>query len=384
MEGQLLSDGPAAGEDAAVLRGALSDRRDQLHVLSDADGEARRRVGGADAVALQADAQGAAAHHARQPAEELRSAAWPPSAAWPARSATSSARCCFSCRRTRRRICRCSTRFWTTFRRARAAAFEFRHASWLDDEVFERLRRRNLALCIADSEKMSTPVQITADYAYFRLRDEGYTADDIARWADTIARETRRCRDVFVYFKHEEEGKGPGVRQAADASIWESRPVAPRNIVLDAAIVHHRQDGFRTRHTVSSRDGEPSRARDRRDRNRQDSHAAAVDRSLLVDRCACVSGRRQRRSVRPGRCRFADTEARRASEGDSRRSAGLARESSRVLGRARTSRVSRPRDGLRSRPPHARPPARAERDAGRGARDRVPGCGRLRDCCCSI
>ena len=50
---------------------------------------------------------------------------------------------------------------------------------------------------------------IGADYAYFRLRDEGYTPDDIARWADTIARETASCRDVFVYFKHEEEGKGP-------------------------------------------------------------------------------------------------------------------------------------------------------------------------------
>jgi uncharacterized protein YecE (DUF72 family) len=89
------------------------------------------------------------------------------------------------------------------------AAFEFRHPSWIEDDVFERLRRRNLALCVADSAKMSTPVQITADYAYFRLRDEGYTADDIARWADTIARETTLCRDVFVYFKHEEEGKGP-------------------------------------------------------------------------------------------------------------------------------------------------------------------------------
>lgn len=89
------------------------------------------------------------------------------------------------------------------------AAFEFRHASWLDDEVYDRLRARNLALCVADSEKMSTPVRITADYAYFRLRDEGYTKDDIGRWADTIARETSACRDVFVYFKHEEEGKGP-------------------------------------------------------------------------------------------------------------------------------------------------------------------------------
>ena len=52
-------------------------------------------------------------------------------------------------------------------------------------------------------------MRITADYAYFRLRDEGYTPDDIGRWAETIARETPRCREVFVYFKHEEQGKGP-------------------------------------------------------------------------------------------------------------------------------------------------------------------------------
>ncbi len=89
------------------------------------------------------------------------------------------------------------------------AAFEFRNASWLDEEIFERLEKRNLALCVADSEKLSTPVRITADYAYFRLRDEGYTPDDIKRWADTIAKETASCKDVFVYFKHEDEGKGP-------------------------------------------------------------------------------------------------------------------------------------------------------------------------------
>jgi len=89
------------------------------------------------------------------------------------------------------------------------AAFEFRHASWLDAEIFGRLAARNLALCVADSEKMSTPVRTTADYAYFRLRDEGYQPDDIRRWADTIARETASCRDVYVYFKHEEQGKGP-------------------------------------------------------------------------------------------------------------------------------------------------------------------------------
>ncbi len=89
------------------------------------------------------------------------------------------------------------------------AAFEFRHKSWWDDEVLTRLQAKNLALCVADSEKLSAPVEITADYAYFRLRDEGYTPEQIAQWARTIHAKTAQCRDVFVYFKHEEAGKGP-------------------------------------------------------------------------------------------------------------------------------------------------------------------------------
>jgi uncharacterized protein YecE (DUF72 family) len=89
------------------------------------------------------------------------------------------------------------------------AAFEFRHESWLDDAVYARLSDRNLALCIADSETRSTPVMATADYAYLRLRDEGYTEAHINQWADTVLGLAARCRDVYVYFKHEDEGKGP-------------------------------------------------------------------------------------------------------------------------------------------------------------------------------
>ena len=89
------------------------------------------------------------------------------------------------------------------------AAFEFRHVSWPADDVYERLRARNLALCVADSETLSTPVTTTADHAYFRLRDEEYTPADIDRWAETIRARAADCRDVFVYFKHEESGKGP-------------------------------------------------------------------------------------------------------------------------------------------------------------------------------
>ena len=89
------------------------------------------------------------------------------------------------------------------------AAFEFRHASWMDAEVFARLRAANVALCVADSEKFTTPVEITAQYGYFRLRDEGYTPADLTRWAGVIRASAGHCSDVYVYFKHEEAGKGP-------------------------------------------------------------------------------------------------------------------------------------------------------------------------------
>src|SRR5687768_2335725 len=66
------------------------------------------------------------------------------------------------------------------------AAFEFRHVSWLDEEIYARLRARNLALCVADSEKLSTPVEVAADYSDFRPREEGSGAADIERWAQVI------------------------------------------------------------------------------------------------------------------------------------------------------------------------------------------------------
>ena len=90
-------------------------------------------------------------------------------------------------------------------------AFEFRHDSWLAEDVYDLLRRRNAALCIADSEAASTPLVATADFGYLRLRDEGYTEADLARWAETIRGFGERWVEVFVYFKHEESGIGPAL-----------------------------------------------------------------------------------------------------------------------------------------------------------------------------
>jgi uncharacterized protein YecE (DUF72 family) len=85
------------------------------------------------------------------------------------------------------------------------AAFEFRHASWFDDEVYGLLRSRNAALCVADTEEGSTPAVATADFGYVRLRAVKYSPDDLRRWLDTIHRIGSGWLDTFVFFKHEIE-----------------------------------------------------------------------------------------------------------------------------------------------------------------------------------
>jgi uncharacterized protein YecE (DUF72 family) len=104
------------------------------------------------------------------------------------------------------------------------AAFEFRHTSWFDAEVYARLRQHGVALCIMDDEGGSTPTVMTADYAYFRLRDTGYELGDLERWAAIIRSSTAGCSDVFVYFKHEEAGKGPQFARALLDVLAKSSP----------------------------------------------------------------------------------------------------------------------------------------------------------------
>ena len=58
-----------------------------------------------------------------------------------------------------------------------------------------------------------TPLVATADYGYVRLRDEGYQDTDLAAWAGRVI-EVAAWSDAFVYFKHEDEGRGAEFGQA--------------------------------------------------------------------------------------------------------------------------------------------------------------------------
>jgi uncharacterized protein YecE (DUF72 family) len=90
-------------------------------------------------------------------------------------------------------------------------AFEFRHESWFDDEVYTLLRSHNAALCIADTEEGTTPAVATADFGYLRLRAVEYADDDLKNWIARIDQVGGGWRDAYVFFKHEDSGSGPAL-----------------------------------------------------------------------------------------------------------------------------------------------------------------------------
>lgn len=98
-------------------------------------------------------------------------------------------------------------------------AWEFRHPSWFEEDVYSALRLGNAALCVADTEDGHTPLVATADWGYLRLRDEGYTPTALGEWRQTVRELGRGWRDAFVFFKHEESGIGPKLAQEFSALV---------------------------------------------------------------------------------------------------------------------------------------------------------------------
>jgi uncharacterized protein YecE (DUF72 family) len=98
--------------------------------------------------------------------------------------------------------------FLRLLRKQTSVAFEFRHASWFDNEVFDCLRANSCALCVADSDDLpSAELVSTADWGYVRLRRKRYTRKQLAKWIERIR--ALRWEDAYVFFKHEDSGAGP-------------------------------------------------------------------------------------------------------------------------------------------------------------------------------
>ena len=94
------------------------------------------------------------------------------------------------------------------------AAFEFRHASWFTEEVYQALADHGAALVTADTGDGEAPVVETAGFGYARLRRPGYGEPELRDWAAALQRPA--WSDVFVFFKHEDEGAGPRMAACFD------------------------------------------------------------------------------------------------------------------------------------------------------------------------
>jgi uncharacterized protein YecE (DUF72 family) len=88
-------------------------------------------------------------------------------------------------------------------------AFEFRNPTWFADEVYDTLRRFGVTLCVVESPDRTVPLERTADFGYFRLRQPDYTDADLAECAARIQTAAAGWQDVFIYFKHEADAQGP-------------------------------------------------------------------------------------------------------------------------------------------------------------------------------
>jgi uncharacterized protein YecE (DUF72 family) len=84
-------------------------------------------------------------------------------------------------------------------------AFEFRHASWFTQPIYDMLGDHNAALCIAQADKLDTPEVATANFVYYRYRHAEYSKKELQHISDTVRTHLDSGKNVYAYFKHEDE-----------------------------------------------------------------------------------------------------------------------------------------------------------------------------------
>jgi uncharacterized protein YecE (DUF72 family) len=85
-------------------------------------------------------------------------------------------------------------------------AMEFRHPSW--EEARDVLAAQGVAWCTAETDERAAERDSWEPFGYLRLRRERYTDEELKAWAGRIGEALADGRDVFCYFKHEEDAVG--------------------------------------------------------------------------------------------------------------------------------------------------------------------------------
>ena len=92
----------------------------------------------------------------------------------------------------------------------RRYVFEFRHETWFDNEIYDAMRERDIAMCIIEQDEFKCPVVSTASWGYLRLHKLDYDNAALTAWANCVT--NQRWKEAYVFFKHDESeagGSGP-------------------------------------------------------------------------------------------------------------------------------------------------------------------------------
>ncbi len=100
-----------------------------------------------------------------------------------------------------------------------ACAFEFRHDSWFTDAVYDLLEKYKVALCIHDADDHTTPIRLTSDKTYVRLRKSVYSADDFRQWQQRLKAWNEDGVEVFAFIKHDDNPDAPRIAQDFAAGL---------------------------------------------------------------------------------------------------------------------------------------------------------------------
>ena len=114
--------------------------------------------------------------------------------------------------------------FLSVLPRGIRSAFEFRHESWFVEEVYGLLKKYNIGLCIHDADEHTTPMELTADFTYIRLRRSEYTDQQRNEWQDRIRSWAQGGIEVFAYIKHEDNPNAPIIALEFAKALRDSFP----------------------------------------------------------------------------------------------------------------------------------------------------------------
>ena len=101
--------------------------------------------------------------------------------------------------------------FLAGLRKEIPSAFEFRHESWFTEDVYALLEKYDAALCIHDADDHTTPIRLTSNKTYVRLRKSSYADEERAEWQERINGWSGSGIDVFAFIKHEDNPDAPKI-----------------------------------------------------------------------------------------------------------------------------------------------------------------------------